>query len=86
MRKCSRSAEKVLDRQLLGHEKHFVNRFARPIAAAQLFHGEQQHAATHTFASAEEFLSFFVGADAKNCEGPLSHRSLLHRDPRCKRK
>ena len=27
-------------REVFRHEEHFVNRFARPIAVAQLFHGE----------------------------------------------
>ena len=53
--------DQVLEREFFGHEEHFVDGVARPVAVAEFFDGEEQDAATQGFAGAEEFLAFFVG-------------------------
>ena len=55
-------------RQLFGHEEYFVDGLAGPVAIAQFFQREQQDAAAHRLASAQELLSFLVGTDAQDGE------------------
>ena len=45
-----------------------VETFARPVGIAQFFGGQQNHAAALALALAHEFLSLFVGSDAKDCQ------------------
>ena len=50
------------------HEEHFINGFARPVSVAKFFHRQKQHAPALLLARAHEFLAFFVGGDAENCQ------------------
>ena len=56
----------VFEGQIFGHQKDVVERFARPVAVAKFLDGKEEDAAAHLFAGAQEFLSFFVGADGED--------------------
>ena len=66
--------QKFWERQIFGHEKHFIDRFARPVRISQFFYGKQINAAADGLACTQELLPFFIGADTKDCDwSPIRH-------------
>ena len=58
--------DQALERQLFRHGENFIDTFEWPIGVAELFDGQEKHAAADRFASADEFLTLFEGSDTKD--------------------
>src|SRR2546425_12434715 len=58
--------DQALERQLFRHGENFIDTFEWPIGVAELFDGQEKHAAADRFASADEFLTLFEGHDTKD--------------------
>ena len=67
--------DQMLEGDVLGHVEKFVDGFARPVAVAEFFYGEQQDAPAHLFAGAEELRALLVGADAQDGLLAVRHRT-----------
>src|SRR5713226_3102515 len=69
--------DQALQWKPLRHGEDIIEAFEWPLGMAEFFDGQKQDVAPDSLASADELLSFFVGADAKDGERP----AFLHSTP-----
>src|SRR6266699_3102514 len=67
----------ILQWKLFGHGEYFIDAFERPRCMAKFFDRQEKNTAAERLASADKFLTLFVGTDAENSERPF----LQHATP-----
>jgi len=69
--------QQILQRELIGHEKHFVDGFARPIAFAKFFDGQKINCAAQALTRAQEVLPLFIRGDTQDGDGTIRGHGLF---------
>src|SRR5260370_10440609 len=67
----------ILQWKLFGHGEYFIDAFEGPGGVAKFFDRQEKNTAAERLASADKFLTLFVGTDAENSERPF----LQHATP-----